>query len=88
MASSTIFSLTSRHNKAPDASASVNPTCRPALSQSSCKGRGANRSRALNTSFIFTFFYAFVIVLGIQYAVFSLQRYVFFVKPQRNTSFF
>ena len=54
MASSTMRSFTSRHNKAPDASVSVSPTCRPALSQSSCKGRGANRSRALITSFIFT----------------------------------
>ena len=53
-ASSTIFSVTSRHNKAPETSVSVNPTCRPALSNPSCRGRGANCSRARSTSFIFT----------------------------------
>ena len=53
-ASSTTASVTSRHNKTPETSASVKPTCRPALSYPSCKGRGANRSRVLMTSFIFT----------------------------------
>ena len=45
-ASSTTASVTSRHNKAHVASASVSPTCSPALSNPSCKGRGANLSRA------------------------------------------
>src|SRR5699024_9438521 len=53
MASSSTASVTSRHNKAPVASASVNPICRPALSNPSCNGRGANRSRALTNSLIF-----------------------------------
>ena len=38
---------------APVASASVSPTCSPALSNPSCKGRGANRSRAPIISLIF-----------------------------------
>ena len=54
MASSMTFSVTSKHNNAPETSASVNPICRPALSQSSCSGRGANRSRASSTCCIFT----------------------------------
>ncbi len=54
IASSMIASVTSRHNKAPVASASVNPICRPALSNPSCNGRGANRSRALTIFLIFT----------------------------------
>ena len=53
-ASSTTRSVTSRHNNAPETSASVSPICRPALSQLSCSGRGANCSRALSTCFIFT----------------------------------
>ena len=53
-ASSRMRSVTSKHNKAPETSVSVSPTCKPALSQLSCKGRGAKRSRALSTSFIFT----------------------------------
>lgn len=54
MASSTMASVTSRHNKAPETSRSVNPSCTPALSKSACRDRGAKRSRAFTTSNIFT----------------------------------
>ena len=54
MASSMTCSVTSRHNNAPETSVSVNPICRPALSQLSCSGRGANCSRAFSTCCIFT----------------------------------
>lgn len=54
IASSTIASVTSRHNKAPETSRSVNPSCTPALSKSACRDRGAKRSRAFTTSNIFT----------------------------------
>lgn len=47
-------SVTSRHNKAPETSRSVNPSCTPALSKSACRDRGAKRSRAFTTSNIFT----------------------------------
>ena len=38
----------------PATSASVNPICKPALSNPSCNGRGANISRAFAISFILT----------------------------------
>lgn len=70
-ASSTTLSVTSRHNNAPDTSASVNPTCRPALSQPSCKGRGAKRSRASTTSLIFTLFSLYFICFRCKITYFS-----------------
>ena len=87
IASSTMRSLTSRHNKAPDASVSVSPSCRPALSQSSCKGRGANRSRAHITSFIFTLLQLYYI-MWFQFAKIRIFAIIWAYMPVYLTFFY
>ena len=72
IASSTMASVTSRHNKAPETSASVNPICKPALSKPSCRGRGANCSRALTTFTIFTLIIRFRLQKYKDFAEYSL----------------